>query len=176
MAGASLPPCLSWPGVDLTQRMLSDNVSIAIDRADDPVVARVDGSPIYRLDVRRAAEASGQIGADEALEPTDPVFRASLEELIDQRLLALDALRSGVASDEEARRRLAAAQDRILGNYRVEHYLAETVTDEAVRELYEAQRELAGTGEERELRRIVRRPKPRSKWRIVWPMKRISRI
>ena len=129
--------------------------SLTIDRSNDPVVARVDGSPIYRLDVRRAAEAQGLIGEEEALGPEDAVFVTTLDELIDQRLLALDALRTGVASDEEAKRRLAAAQDRILGNYRVERHLSDTVTDEAIRELYDAQRALAGQGEERQLRQII---------------------
>lgn len=118
-------------------------------------MARVDGSPIYRLDIRRAAEAQGLIGEDDPLEPGDPVFTNVLDDLIDQRLLALDAVRSGVADDPEAKRRLAAAQDRILGNYRVERHLAETVTEDSIRELYNAQRELAGRGEERLVRRIV---------------------
>lgn len=134
---------------------LSADVSTTIDRTNDPVVARVDGSPIYQKDVRRAAEAQGLIGAEDELLPNNPIFLTSLDELIDQRLLALDALRTGVASDPEAKRRLAAAQDRILGNYRVERHLEETVTDESIRALYEAQRELAGRGEERRLRRIV---------------------
>lgn len=129
--------------------------SLTIDRTGDPVVARVDGSPIYALDVRRAAEAQGLIGEEDALETGDPVFNTVLGDLIDQRLLALDAVRSGVADEQEARRRLAAAQDRILGNYRVERHLADTVTEDSIRELYNAQRELAGRGEERRVRRIV---------------------
>lgn len=105
---------------------------LSIDRSGDPVVARVDGSPIYQLDVRRAAEAQGLIGDTDAIEPGDPMFKTTLDDLIDQRLLALDALRSGVANDPEAQKRLAAAQDRILGNYRVERHLADIVRSESV--------------------------------------------
>ena len=129
--------------------------SMTLDRTGDTVVVRVDGSPIYARDVRRAAESQGLIGEADTLEPGDPIFKTTLDDLIDQRLLALDAVRSGIANDQEAKRRLAAAQDRILGNYRVERHLEETVTEARIRELYAAQRELAGRGEERRVRRIV---------------------
>ncbi|MEM7730603.1 MAG: peptidylprolyl isomerase [Pseudomonadota bacterium] len=127
----------------------------AIDRTDDPVVARVDGTPIHRSDVRRAAEGQGLIGPDEPLETGGSVFAYALDGLIDQRLLARDAVASGVGQDIEVRRRLASARERILGNYRVEALLKDTVTDAAVQDLYLAQSELAGEGEERLVRRIV---------------------
>lgn len=127
----------------------------SFDRTDDVVVATVDGSPIYRSDVRRAAEAGGQIGPDETLRLDEPVFLVTVGELIDQRLLALDARRTGVAVEEEVQRRLAEARERILGNYRVEARLAEAVTDDTVLELYQTQREMAGRGEERRIRQIV---------------------
>lgn len=128
---------------------------VIISRMTDPVVARVEGTLIYASDVQRAAAAQGLIGADSEVEVSDPVFRVTVEELIDQRLLALDARRTGVAQQEEAQRRLAAARERILGNLRVETYLAETVNDETIRELYEAQKSLSGPGEERRARQIV---------------------
>lgn len=128
---------------------------VIISRMTDPVVARVEGTLIYASDVQRAAAAQGLIGADSEVEVSDPVFRVTVEELIDQRLLALDARRAGVAQQEEAQRRLAAARERILGNLRVETYLAETVNDETIRELYEAQKSLSGPGEERRARQIV---------------------
>ncbi|WP_298915072.1 peptidylprolyl isomerase [uncultured Algimonas sp.] len=132
-----------------------DGAEAKLDRAGDVVVARVEGTPIYRTDVRRAAQAQGLIGEDDPLTTGDPVFTVAVNELIDQRLLSLDAVRTGVAQTQEVQRRLASARERILGNYRVEAHLDETVTDAAVRKLYDAQRELAGQGEERRIRQIV---------------------
>lgn len=135
--------------------ILDEDRPITISRTTDAVVARVEGTLIYASDVQRAAAAQGLIGADSALEVSDPVFRVTVEDLIDQRLLALDARRAGVAQQEEAQRRLASARERILGNLRVETYLAETVNDQTIRELYEAQKSLSGRGEERRARQIV---------------------
>ncbi|MGJ8561289.1 MAG: peptidylprolyl isomerase [Litorimonas sp.] len=133
----------------------ADAASITINRAADSVVARVNDTPIYRTDVQRAAEAQGLIGADTALSMDDPIFRVTIDELIDQRLLSLDAVRTGAAKQPEAQRRLYAARDRILGNYRVELHVAETVNDGTIRALYQAQRDLAGRGEERRARQIL---------------------
>ena len=125
------------------------------DAADAVEVARVDGSPIYRSDVDRAAAAQGLVPEGTHV-PTDaPAFQVTLEGLVDQRLLALDAFRRGLDTTPEARRRIAVARERILGNLSVEAALAEKVTDASLRELYDAQNALLDQGPERQLRRIV---------------------
>lgn len=131
-----------------------DDVPV-VDRAADSVVARVDGTAIYASDVRRAAASQGLIGPEEALSYDSPVFRLTAEELIDQRLLALDAKAQGIADQQEAQRRLLAVRDRILGNFRIETYLAERVNEDTMRALYDAQNSLIGRGEERRVRQIV---------------------
>jgi peptidyl-prolyl cis-trans isomerase C len=128
---------------------------ITLNRTADPVVARVDDTAIYLSDVQRAAEAQGLISANTVLTTDDPIFRVTIDELIDQRLLSLDAVRTGAAKKPEAQRRLYAARERILGNYRVEIHIADAVNDETIRNLYQAQRDLAGRGEERRVRQIV---------------------
>lgn len=133
----------------------AEGVPITINRTDDPVVAQVNDTFIYHSDVRRSAEAQGLISEDAALQLDDPVFQVTINELIDQRLLTLDALRTGIAQQPEAQRRLAAARERILGNYRVEQHVTEAVNETSIRELYAAQRDLAGRGEERRIRQIV---------------------
>lgn len=126
-----------------------------INRTTDSVVARVNDTMIYQSEVQRAAEAQGLIGQTEALSIDNPVFVVTIDELIDQRLLSLDAVRTGLAKEPEAQRRLLAARDRILGNYRVELHVADAVNPTTIRALYDAQRELAGRGEERRARHIV---------------------
>jgi hypothetical protein len=90
--------------------------SIKINRTNDAVVARVNNTSIYRSDVHRAAQAQGLIDEKATLATDDPVFLATVDELIDQRLLSLDAIRTGVLKTPEAQRRLLAARERILGN------------------------------------------------------------
>lgn len=150
LAGCILAACgAETPATDLNK------VPITINRATDPVVARVNDTPIYRSDVHRAAQAQGLIGENVAISMDDPIFRVTIDELIDQRLLSLDAVRTGAAKQPEAQRRLYAARDRILGNYRVEIHVNDAVNDDTVRNLYQAQRDLAGRGEERRARQIV---------------------
>ncbi|GLQ20750.1 peptidylprolyl isomerase [Algimonas porphyrae] len=133
----------------------ADLPTSAIQRADDPVVARVEETVIYRSDVERAAVAQGLIGQGDALSTGSNVFKVTVDELIDQRLLALDAISQDLMKQEEAQRRLAAARERILGNYRIETHLAATVNEETIRTLYEAQNNLGSRGEERRIRQIV---------------------
>lgn len=123
--------------------------------ATDPVVARVDGTLIRRSDVEREAlaQAEGQIETPPA--PGEEEFDRVLEELIDQRLLALEARRRGLHQSEEARRRLALAEERILGNVLVETALADAVTEETIRRIYEEQVQLIPLGEEVRARHIL---------------------
>lgn len=139
------------------QRKLVDDSGFGggVMRLGDTEVARIDATPIYLSDVERAAAAGGLIPEGQPLTTSDPVFLVTLEELIDQRLLALDALRQGMDQEDEARRRLMLARERILGNLRVERLLAEAVNERTVRALYDAQADLANRGEERRARQIV---------------------
>lgn len=126
-----------------------------IARANDALAAEVDGSPIYFSDVRREAIALGQIEADEDLSVDSVIFTQVLEELIDQRLLALEAIRRDLHRDEEARRRLATARERIMGNVLVEKVVDRAITDDAVRRMYDEQVSLVELGDEVRARHIV---------------------
>lgn len=121
----------------------------------DPVVARVEGTMIRRSDVEREAQA--QHGEDTVPAPAmgSPEFDRVLEELIDQRLLALEARRRGLHQSEEARRRLALAEERILGNVLVETAIADAVTEETIRRIYDEQIRLIPLGEEVRARHIL---------------------
>jgi len=126
-----------------------------IVRLGDTVVAEVDGTSIYLSDIEHAALAKGAITPDQALTPKDPVFQTILDELIDQRLLALEALRRSLDQNDETRRRLAVARERILANVVIENLLTEKVTDESVQRMYDEQRALQGKTEQVRARHIV---------------------
>ncbi len=109
----------------------------------DVVAARVGGTLITVSDVYREAVAREFITDGDELSDENPLFAEALEELIDQRLLALEAARRNLVDDPEARRRLAAAEERILGNVLVENAISQSVTEEAVARVYEEQARLA---------------------------------
>lgn len=121
----------------------------------DSVAARVSGTAIFASDVDLAAQEQGLVDEGVSLPPTDARYRQVLDELIDQRLLALDAENQGLNADREAKIRLAAARERILGNIRVERHLRETVNETSIRRMYEEQAKLAARGDEVRARHIL---------------------
>jgi peptidyl-prolyl cis-trans isomerase C len=119
------------------------------------IAARVGDTVITVDQVRREAAARELVEDAAALHPAAPVFQQTLRELIDQRLLALEAARRGLQDDREARRRMAAAQERILGNILVETAVSDAVTEDAVRRVFEEQRRLAPADIEVRARHIL---------------------
>lgn len=124
-------------------------------RLGDTAVANVDGTTIYLSDVERAAVAQKLIPADTSLKPKDATFQRVLDELIDQRLMALAALRQSLDQSDEAQRRLAVSRERILSSLLVEQHLKETVTEATIRKMYDAQASLRNRGEEIRARHIL---------------------
>lgn len=121
----------------------------------DTIAARVSGTTIFASDVDLAAQEQGLVDEGISLPKTDARYRQVLDELMDQRLLALDAENQGLNADRETKIRLAAARERILGNIRVERHLRETVNETSIRRMYEEQAKLATRGDEVRARHIL---------------------
>jgi peptidyl-prolyl cis-trans isomerase C len=121
----------------------------------DVAVATVDGQTVWASDVKREAVAQGLIGEGEPLETRSDLFPRVLDEVIDQKLLATEALKRKLDKDPVAQRRLAAARERILGDMVVESAVADGVTENAIRNLYQEQLKLAKRSEEIRARQIV---------------------
>ena len=123
---------------------------------ENPILARVNGSPIRRDDVLREALAQRGPGSGEA----DPIygdeeFMRVLGELIDQRLLAQEARIRSLHRSEEARRRLAAAEERILGTVLIAEVLENATSEDTLRAIYEQQVRLLRLDEEVRARHIL---------------------
>jgi peptidyl-prolyl cis-trans isomerase C len=121
----------------------------------DVAVAKVDGKTVWSSDVKREAVAQGLIGEGEPLDVSSDLFRRVLDEVVDQKLLAAEALKRKLDKDPVAQRRLAAARERILGDMLVESVVADAVNDNAIRGLYQEQLKLAKRSEEIRARQIV---------------------
>ncbi|WP_371396163.1 peptidylprolyl isomerase [Fretibacter rubidus] len=139
-------------------KTLVDNKSAmgtSVVRLGDTAVANVDGTTIYLSDVERAATAQKLIETGAGLKPGDAVFQQMLDELIDQRLMALAALRQSLDQSDEAQRRLAVSRERILSSILVEQHLQKTVNEETIKKMFEAQAALRERGDEIRARHIL---------------------
>ena len=126
----------------------------------DIAVAKIENQTIWSSDVRNEAVAQGMIGEGEPLDLTSDLFRRMLEEVIDQKLLAREAVRSGLDRSILAQRRLAAARERILGDLLVENTVDQAIDEKAVKALYDEQLRLSKQSEEIHARLILSRTLP----------------
>jgi peptidyl-prolyl cis-trans isomerase C len=119
------------------------------------VAAVVNGSSIYISEVEGVALAQELITKDQSLQPGDEIFIVVLEDLINQRLMAQGADKLGLTQQNEVQLRLTQARDRVLSNVLIDNHLEATVTEEALRALYEAQAAIRGPRLEVSARHIV---------------------
>lgn len=135
---AALAACLFFSGCGEVSHPAEE---AAVNETSDEA-ATVNGQTIYVADVELEARLKGVIKPGEKIEPGSTEFDDILEELIEVKLLAMEALQRGLDEDPEARHRLNTARDNILGNILIEHVAAEEIDEAAVRKMYEAQVQL----------------------------------
>lgn len=138
------------------------NKPAVTDRPPEPgdiAVAKIDGETVWASDVRAEAVAQGAIGPGEPLDPTSDMFARTLEEVIDQRLLAKAARAKGLDKSVAAQRRLQAAEDRILGDMLVENTIDRDIDEKAIKEHYDEQVKLSKQSEEIRTRVILLKSK-----------------
>ena len=111
-------------------------------RLDSETAAIVNDEPIYIIDVELEAVAQGLIAPGDTFGKTHDQYQTVLDQLIDQRLLAQEAIARNLDFDEAARHRLAIARERILGNLLIESLVASEVTEDAIRAMYDEQSRL----------------------------------
>ncbi len=150
------PICLGLFAVlGLTACDDQSNTLYGARQIDSATAALVNGEPIYVSDVELEATAQGKIEPGDAFDPDHPDYQIVLDQLVDQRLLAQEAVRRGLDVDTAARRRLEAGRERILGNILVESLVASEVTEAAIDEMYAAQVALQQIDDEVRLRHIL---------------------
>ena len=124
-------------------------------RVSGTVAAVVNNQPILTSEVELEAAAQGLIQEGEKMDVEDPDFERILNQLIDQKLLAQEAVVRGLDDDPNTIRRLENFRERILGNILVENLVSEEVDEAAILEMYEAQMSLLELGEEVLIRHIL---------------------
>lgn len=149
---------LSAVGLCAVLMLAACNKEQPFERAPEPgdkAVAVVDGHNVWASDVKREAVAQGLISEGEPLDASSDLFRQVLDEVVDQKLLAAEALRRKMDKDPLAQRRLAAARERILGDMLVESVVDKAVNENAINTLYQEQLKLSKQTDEFHARQIV---------------------
>ena len=114
----------------------------------DVAVAKVDGQTIWASDVRNEATTEGQIGPGEPLDITSGLFQRTLNDLIDEKLLAKAARDRGIDKSVTVQRQLAAMEDRFLGDTLINNTVNRNVDEKAVKAQYDEQVKLSKQSEE----------------------------
>jgi peptidyl-prolyl cis-trans isomerase C len=133
----------------------ASEVATAATADPSAVAALVNGQPIYVSDVELEAHVQGMIEGDERLEVDSAEFNEILDQLIDIKLLAMEAVSRGLDEEPESRHRLDTARDNILGNILVDRVVEERVDEAAIKKMYEAQIAIWELGDEAHIRHIV---------------------
>ncbi len=126
-----------------------------VGRLGDSPVAQVNGTQIYLSDVQNAAIAQKIVPKGTFVMPSDLAFQQVLSELIDQRLMALEAMQRSLDQNRGAQQRLAQAREQILSSLLVEAHLRQIVTEDDARQIFDAQASLRERGIEVRARQIV---------------------
>jgi len=111
-------------------------LTAALAQSDnDPVVATVNGSDIRLSDV-----SAFQRGLPDQYRnlPMSTLFPMLVDRLIDLKLAANKARASGLRDDQEVVRRMAQAEDAVLREVYLGRAIAARLTDEALRQRYDA--------------------------------------
>ncbi|MEP1599434.1 MAG: peptidylprolyl isomerase, partial [Hyphomonas sp.] len=99
----------------------------------------VNGDPIYVSEVELEAVARGLISPGDTFGPGDENYDLVLDQLIDQKLMAQEALNRRLDKGAAAERRLEVARERILGNLLVESLVASEVNEDSIEAMYKEQ-------------------------------------
>ena len=121
----------------------------------DKAVAVIGQQTVWASDVKREAVSQGLIAEGEPLDISSVTFHEVLDEVIDQKLLAAEAVRRGLDKDPLTQRRIAAARERILGDALIDSQADASVSESAIKGLYDEQVRLSGQTDELHIRQIV---------------------
>ena len=126
-----------------------------LNRDTDFVVAEVNKTQIFFVDIEELAISRALISEGETLKLGSETYKVVLNEAIDQRLLALKALENKLDQEPEVIRRLASARDFTLSNVMLEKQIKSKVNDKTIERLYVEQKYLRGQRDEIQVRHIL---------------------
>lgn len=103
--------------------------------ADDPVVARVNGTEFHRSDVNKELSA---LPPQLQQMPVDTIYPQLLERMIDSKLVADQGRAEKIDQTDEYKNRVKATDERILTDITLRAKVKPLITDDKVRARYDA--------------------------------------
>jgi peptidyl-prolyl cis-trans isomerase C len=132
-AGAVALPMLAGGACAQVTAGASAQAAAAPAGADNPVVAKVNGQPIYSSDVR---DAAGSLPPSARNMPPQTLYPMLLDQLIDGRALVVEAQKTGLDKDPAVKRQVQEATDRTLETALLHKQIGPLVTEDAVHARY----------------------------------------
>lgn len=149
--GASAPASASAPAVAATttaagepavtaeeEREATENAKSNFDgievKPGNPVVAKVDGNDITRVDVYRFIKL---MPANIQQLPPQAIYPLALEQVINTRLVQNKAEAAGLESDPDVQEQLSMAKQQIIRSVYVQRELEKTISDAAIKAKYQ---------------------------------------
>ncbi len=104
--------------------------------ASDPVVARVNGDEIHRVEVMRAMQA---LGPQAQSMPPQMIYPQLLNSLIDTKLVSAQGYAQGLQNDKEVKQRLKELEAEVVASVYVRHTIEPQITDAKLKEVYDSE-------------------------------------
>jgi peptidyl-prolyl cis-trans isomerase C len=120
--------------------------------AKDPVVATVNGQPIYLSELEIAQQALPQ---QYRTMPLASVFPALLDRIADSKLVVADAKKNKIDADAAFKRRLAFVEDQVIQDYWLQREIAKRITSEKMQQRYQEKLKSMPAEEEVHARHIL---------------------
>lgn len=105
--------------------------------ANDPVVATIDGEKIHRSDLESLKEQITKQVPQLASVDLDAVYKGLLDRAIDQKLVAREAGKTGLAGSADIKARLKEVEGELIRHAWIAEAIEKKLTDERIKARYE---------------------------------------
>jgi len=120
--------------------------------AKDPVVARVNGQPIYLSELEVAQQA---LPPQYRNMPLQSVYPALLDRIIDSKLVVADGKKNKVDADPAFKRRMAFVEEQVIQEYWLQKEIGRRISSEKLQERYQEKLKSMPAEEEVRARHIL---------------------
>jgi len=158
LAEAQQPPAAKPPAQKPTQPAGQPTAPAAA--AKDPVVATVNGQPVYLSELEVAQQA---LPAQYRNVPLPSVYPALLERIINSKLVVADAKKNKADADTAFKKRMAFVEEQVVQDYWLTKEVAKRITAEKMQQRYEEKLKSMPAEEEVHARHILVATEPEAK-------------
>jgi len=120
--------------------------------AKDPVVATVNGQPVYLSELEIAQQA---LPPQYRNVPLQSVFPALLDRIVDSKLIVVDGKKNKIDADPAFKKRMAFVEEQVIQDFWLQREIAKRITDEKMQQRYQEKLKSMPAEEEVHARHIL---------------------